>query len=146
VADTEMEQPEARVRRLREVERRTLRDDETVLLMETPYRNRALLESPLLALEPTTRLMVASELTTPAERIVVDTVEGWRRARREVPKAPAVFGIQARPARPSSTHRRNRPARPERARDRLTRRGADAARETFEHVPARREIDDAFGL
>ncbi len=89
-------QPDARVRRLRELERRSLREDETVLLIETPYRNRALLDSALTALAPKTRLMVASELTTPAERIIVDTVEGWRRMRRELPKAPAVFAIQAR--------------------------------------------------
>ncbi len=92
-------QPEARVRRLRELEHRSLREDETVLIIETPYRNRALLESALLALAPTTRLMLASELTTAAERIVVDTVAGWRRARREAPKAPAVFGLQARAGR-----------------------------------------------
>lgn len=88
-------QAAARVRRLRELERRSLREDETVLIIETPYRNRALLDSALLALAPTTRLMVASELTTPAERIVVDTIAGWRSAQREVPKAPAVFGLQA---------------------------------------------------
>ncbi len=90
-------QAEARLRRLRELERRSLREDETVLIIETPYRNRALLDAAVLGLAPTTRLMVASELTTPAERIVVDSVEGWRRTRRELPKAPAVFGIQARP-------------------------------------------------
>ncbi|HLT28154.1 MAG TPA: SAM-dependent methyltransferase [Zeimonas sp.] len=94
-------QPEARLRRLRELERRSQREDETVLIIETPYRNRALLDAALLALAPTTRLLLASELTTPAERIVVDTVAGWRRARREVPKAPAVFALQARAATPA---------------------------------------------
>ena len=94
-------QAEARVRRLRELEQRSLREDETILIIETPYRNRALLESALLALAPTTRLMLASELTTPAERIVVDTVAGWRRAPREASKAPAVFGLQARAAAPT---------------------------------------------
>ncbi len=93
-------QAEARVRRLRELEQRSLREDETVLIIETPYRNRALLESALLVLAPGTRLMLASELTTPAERIVVDTIAGWRRASREAPKAPAVFGLQARAASP----------------------------------------------
>ncbi|MCO5100129.1 MAG: SAM-dependent methyltransferase [Burkholderiaceae bacterium] len=91
-------QAEARVRRLRELERRSLREDETVLIIETPYRNRALLDSALQALAPSTRLMLASELTTPAERIVVDTIAGWRQRRHEPPKAPAVFGLQARVA------------------------------------------------
>lgn len=94
-------QAEARVRRLRELEQRSLREDETILIIETPYRNRALLESALLALAPTTRLMLASELATPAERVVVDTVAGWRRAPREAPKAPAVFGLQARATAPA---------------------------------------------
>ncbi len=92
-------QTEPRVRRLRELEQRSLREDETVLIIETPYRNRALLDSALLALSATTRLLVACELSTPNERIIVDTVEGWRNARRELPKAPAVFALQAR-ARP----------------------------------------------
>lgn len=91
-------QPQARADRLRELERRSQREDETVLIIETPYRNRALLDTALLALAPGTRLLLASELGTPAERIVVDSIEGWRRAQREVPKAPTVFGLQARPA------------------------------------------------
>jgi len=91
-------QAEARVRRLRELERRSLREDETVLIIETPYRNRVLLESALQALAPSTRLMLASELTTPAERIVVDTIAGWRQRQHEAPKAPTVFGLQARGA------------------------------------------------
>lgn len=91
-------QPQARANRLRELERRSQREDETVLIIETPYRNRALLDTALLALAPTTRLLLASELGTSAERIIVDSVEGWRQAQREVPKAPAVFALQARPA------------------------------------------------
>jgi len=90
-----------RLERLRELERRSAREDETILLIETPYRNQALLDAALQALAPSTRLMVASALSLPAQRIVVDTVAGWRGAARELPKTPAVFGFQAEAARPA---------------------------------------------
>lgn len=84
-----------RLERLRELERRSARENETILVIETPYRNPALLDAALQTLAPSTRLMVASSLSLPAQRIVVDTVAGWRSAPRELPKAPAVFGLQA---------------------------------------------------
>lgn len=102
-------QADARARRLRELEQRSLHADEAVLIIETPYRNRALLDSALHVLAPSTRFMVASELTTPAERIVVDTIAGWHRTPREVPKAPAMFGLQAQ-AQPHAPARKRPPA------------------------------------
>lgn len=84
-----------RLHRLQELERRSRHEQETIVFIETPYRNRALLDAALQALAPTTRLMLASELTTAAERIVVDTVAGWQRTPRDVPKAPTVFALQA---------------------------------------------------
>lgn len=85
----------ARLQRLRELERRSARDGETILVIETPYRNRVLLDAALQALSPTTTLLVASDLTLAGERIVVDTIAGWRSAGREAPATPAVFGLLA---------------------------------------------------
>jgi len=90
-------QAEARLQRLREIERRSAREDETALIIETPYRNQALLEAALQVLAPDTRLLVAGDLSLPTERIVLDTVAGWRRARRELPRVPTVFALQASP-------------------------------------------------
>ncbi len=87
-----------RARRLRELEQRSAREDETVLIIETPYRNQSLLDAALLVLAPATRLMVASDLSLARERIVVDTVARWRAANRQLPKTPAVFGLIARRA------------------------------------------------
>ncbi len=105
-------QAEARASALRELERRSARNAETVLVIETPYRNQALLDAMLQTLAADTRLMVASELTLPAERIVADSVAGWRAAPRALPKAPAVFGLLAQPA----SARAEGPARSRRAR------------------------------
>lgn len=96
-----------RARRLRELEQRSAREDETVLMIETPYRNQALLDAALLVLAPATRLLVASDLSLADERIVVDTVAGWRTGNRTLPKSPAVFGLMAPGA--SSARPRSRP-------------------------------------
>lgn len=88
-------QPDERLRRLRELEQRSARHDETILIIETPYRNQALLDAALQSLAPTTQLMVASDLSLADERIVVDTVAGWRTAGRELARTPAVFGLLA---------------------------------------------------
>lgn len=95
--------PADRLRRLRELEQRSARERETVLIIETPYRNQALLDAAIQALSPATRLLAAADLSLPGERIVVDTVAGWRAAAREWPKTPTVFGLQACPARERPT-------------------------------------------
>lgn len=85
----------ARLQRLRELERRSAHEDETVVIIETPYRNQALLEAALQALAPTTRLLVASDLSLADERIRTDTVAGWRARTPALPRTPTVFGLQA---------------------------------------------------
>lgn len=109
-----------RLARLRELEQRSARNDEAVLVIETPYRNQALLDAAMQALSASTRLLVASDLSLATQRIVVDTVAGWRAAVRELPRTPTVFGLQAEPA----------PARP---------RHGPPARGPSNASPARRE-------
>ena len=105
-------QPAERLRQLRELEQRSGRHAETILVIETPYRNQALLDAALQALSPDTQLMLASDLSLATERVVVDSVAGWREARREAPTTPCVFGLLARPAparaRPHGPSRRRR--------------------------------------
>ena len=90
-------QPEARGTRLRELERRSAANDETQLWIETPYRNRQMLESALACLSPDTRLTVAAELTLDPETIITRRVADWRRQPAELPREPAVFGLLAAP-------------------------------------------------
>jgi len=111
-------QPDERLRHLRELEQRSARQGETILIIETPYRNQALLDAALQCLAPTTQLMVASDLSLAAERIVVDSVAGWRAAGRELSKTPAVFGLLAGPA-PTRTGVADHPRAPSRARPAL---------------------------
>jgi 16S rRNA (cytidine1402-2'-O)-methyltransferase len=92
-------QPEARAARLRELERRSASNDETQVWIETPYRNRQMLDTALACLSSETRLTVASELTLDAESIVTRRVADWRTHPLELPREPAVFALLAAPTR-----------------------------------------------
>ncbi|MGQ0654656.1 MAG: SAM-dependent methyltransferase [Betaproteobacteria bacterium] len=80
-----------RARRIRELEGRSLREDETEIFIETPYRNEALLQALLETCKPATRLCVAADLTLPSETIVSRPVADWKRAGKAIGRRPAVF-------------------------------------------------------
>ena len=80
---------------LQELEKRSARDRETQLFIETPYRNDALLADALAALKPSTRLAVAASLTSAGEWVRMDRVAGWRASGAQVGKRPAIFLLLA---------------------------------------------------
>ena len=67
-----------RQRRLRELEARARDTGETQVLIETPYRNAALLDALLQTLKGDTRLAVAVGLGLTDERVVSLPVATWR--------------------------------------------------------------------
>lgn len=84
-----------RRRRLRELEALSRQRDETQIFIETPYRNRQLLEAVLEACGEQTELCVALALTTEAERIQARTIGEWRREGTGIERLPAVFLLYA---------------------------------------------------
>lgn len=75
---------------------------ETILFIETPYRNRTMLASLLEALRPDTRLCVAQDVTGKNESIRTKTIAAWKAAseeERELLKVPTVFAFLAAPQR-----------------------------------------------
>lgn len=107
-------------------ERRSALGDETVLLIETPYRNRQILAALLEHLQPDTRVLVASGLNMPEQRIVMRSVRELRAAPPELPRTPTVFGLLARPSGPAASApgaRQDRPRRAGGARGARARRG-----------------------
>jgi 16S rRNA (cytidine1402-2'-O)-methyltransferase len=86
---------DARRRRLRELEQRSRREDETELFIETPYRNQAMLDALLATLAPSTRLCVATDLTGPHQSLRTQRVDAWRRRPPTLEKLPTVFLILA---------------------------------------------------
>lgn len=69
--------------------------DETQIFIETPYRNRQLLEAIVEACSEDTALCVASELATADERIETRIIGRWKAALPDVDRRPAVFLLYA---------------------------------------------------
>jgi len=81
-----------RAQKLRELEAHSRRFQQTQFLIETPYRNRVMLEALLAGLHSQTWLSVGCGLTLPQESIRSDTVAGWRASKPTLPDdVPAVF-------------------------------------------------------
>jgi 16S rRNA (cytidine1402-2'-O)-methyltransferase len=84
-----------RARRIRELESRSRKENETEIFIETPYRNDALLAALLETCAPSTRLCVAADLTLATASIRVRTIGDWRRAPSDLGRRPAVFLLLA---------------------------------------------------
>lgn len=69
--------------------------NQSQILIETPYRNDALLADLLQGLSPATRLCIAADLTLPTQYIRTDTIEGWRKTPTVMGKRPCVFILLA---------------------------------------------------
>jgi 16S rRNA (cytidine1402-2'-O)-methyltransferase len=88
-------EPLKRKLRIKELENRSLREDETEIFIETPYRNDALLEALRESCRDSTRLCVAADLTLPTESIAVKSIAQWRREAAPLGRRPAVFLLLA---------------------------------------------------
>lgn len=83
-----------RTQRIRALESTALHSGQTQLFIETPYRNAALLQALLQALQPGTRLSVSSGLTLAGSATRSHSVQQWRRQPAAPDRhTPAVFAI-----------------------------------------------------
>ncbi len=85
--------PEERSNALKDLEKRSEKDDATQVFIETPYRNRAMLESILTSCRNDTWLGLACNLTTAGEQVATQRVEQWRKQHPEIDRSPCVFLI-----------------------------------------------------
>ena len=79
---------------LQQLEARSIRERETQILIETPYRNGAMMQALLATLKSDTRLCVAVDLTLATESVRTMRVDAWRKtppAPGTLDKKPAVF-------------------------------------------------------
>jgi len=82
--------------RIRELEALSRRARQTQLMIETPYRNEALLGALLMHLQPGTRLSVSFGLTMPQAFTRTDSIQGWKARPTTLPAdVPAVFALLA---------------------------------------------------
>ncbi len=81
----------ARVQAIRQLENKAIRERETQIFIETPYRNDQMMNDLLLTCQPGTLLTVAVDLTVETESVRTMTIAEWKKKKPELHKRPAVF-------------------------------------------------------
>lgn len=81
----------ARTARLRELEQRIRRENQTQIFIETPYRNNKLIAELASTLPPGLKLCVASDITGPQQTILTLPLSKWARRKYDYDKIPTIF-------------------------------------------------------
>ena len=85
-----------RQKKIKDLEKDSRQGLRTQIFIETPYRNRQMLETLLNACAQSTRICVATDLTLSSESIMTHTPEEWRRhGIPSIDRRPTVFLLQA---------------------------------------------------
>jgi 16S rRNA (cytidine1402-2'-O)-methyltransferase len=80
-----------RSKRIKDLEALSVRENQTQLFIETPYRNDALLADLVKNCQPDTRLCIARGLTAPDGSARTLRVAEWQKAMPVIGKVPTVF-------------------------------------------------------
>ena len=82
-----------RIKKLKYLEKKSLKNDETQIFIETPYRNNQLLALIKKVLSLNTQLSVASCLDSKEEKIISLSIREWKKEKVDLDKKPTVFLI-----------------------------------------------------
>lgn len=86
--------PNERAAKIKNLENRAYKENQTQLFIETPYRNAQLFDSIVKSCRQETKLCVAAGITTDAEFIKTKTVAEWKKSGLpELKKVPAIFAL-----------------------------------------------------
>ena len=83
----------ARAARFKEMERRIIRERQTQIFIETPYRNNRLIAELARTLPRNMKLCVASDITGPSQSIITRPLSRWKTATYNYDKIPTIFLI-----------------------------------------------------
>jgi 16S rRNA (cytidine1402-2'-O)-methyltransferase len=84
--------PAERAQKLKQLEQRVYKEDQTQLFIEAPYRNAHMIETILETLRPETRVCIAAGITCQEEYIRTMTVAEWKKTKMpELNKIPSIF-------------------------------------------------------
>lgn len=84
---------QARTARLKELERRIMKENQTQIFIETPYRNNKLIAELCKTLPANMKLCVASDITGAKQSIKTTTLAKWAKASYNYDKTPTIFLI-----------------------------------------------------
>lgn len=96
---------------IQRIEERSMREGESQIFIEAPYRNDQMLAALLATCNPATRLCLATDLTAEGEQVMTKTIGDWAKALPKLDRRPTVFLLLAGAA--GSANRRDRPRRPD---------------------------------
>ena len=82
-----------RIKQIKLLESKVIREDCTQLFIETPYRNNQLFQSLLKHLDNQTALCIGYHITAGDEWIKSKTIAAWKKTGLEIPKEPTMFAI-----------------------------------------------------
>jgi 16S rRNA (cytidine1402-2'-O)-methyltransferase len=82
-------------KKLKEIEQKAHRANQTQIFIETPYRNNQMLSSIISTCSANTLLCVATDLTLLTETIVTLPISDWKHRKPDFHKKPSVFLIYA---------------------------------------------------
>lgn len=82
-----------RIKRIKDLERRSQVENQTQLFIETPYRNQHLLEDILANCSSETKLCIAADITLESEFIKTKSVNEWKKGVPNLHKQPCIFLI-----------------------------------------------------
>jgi 16S rRNA (cytidine1402-2'-O)-methyltransferase len=80
-----------RARSIKELEAAAIKNNQTQLFIETPFRNNPMLEEILRSCSPKTRLCIACDLTSETELVQTKTIAEWQKKVPELHKRPTIF-------------------------------------------------------
>ena len=76
---------------IKDLERRSQKQNQSQIFIETPYRNEKLFMDLINLLSSETKLCIAYEITEPDEFIKTFTISEWKKKRLKFHKKPAIF-------------------------------------------------------
>ena len=80
-----------RSRKLKEMEQRIMREHQTQIFIETPYRNNALVAEICRIMPAHIKLCIATDITGASESIVTKGVKSWLKKLPDLNKVPTIF-------------------------------------------------------
>ncbi|MEK7779360.1 MAG: SAM-dependent methyltransferase [Pseudomonadota bacterium] len=81
----------AQVEKILLLEKQSIQHDQTQIFIETPYRNKKLLEQLIKVCAEKTHLCIASHMTADNEMIATRTIREWRQSLPDIHKIPTIF-------------------------------------------------------
>ena len=80
-----------KIKRIKELEASSEKNNSTKIFIETPYRNNQLIETILKTCKLSTRFCIASELTSANEYIKTKKIAEWQKEKTDFHKKPVIF-------------------------------------------------------